>query len=356
MLDLAPFGVPHILRAGFDFKSIKQTDLKYGMRLTGERDKTIAFVFGEDTIVNYNVLEKLGEGTYGITYRVAAPDGDEYAIKTIKGKLTDKREFLAFIKECIIQLLVVEASKGLDAGPYAPKIYEICYDADNGEGFVRSELMRNTLENLVSANSRRANDILVPDCLLQVANMMDDLQKSLLFNHRDMKGDNIMYIKMDDDTRYYRLIDFGMSCLTWQGLKISGSSWFDERHSCFRKERDLSQLYFYIQRYLDKYLSDELLVRIQDTIVANIGDDHACKMYKLCPANGLRKWKNIYNFVNRRNVNIPGGAPNFVKSNMTRFLDGKKFKSPRRTLRRHRVRRNRAAEAAEVSNNTDETI
>ena len=346
-----------MLRAGFDFKSIKQRDLKFGFRLTSERrGPTLSFVFGDDeeTAVEYKIVEKLGEGTYGITYKVSDPDGNEFAVKYIKEKLTDKAEFRAFIKESIVQLLVVEVSKDKMNGPYAPKIFEICYDDENGEGFVRSELMRNTLENLVAANSYEANDMIVPNCLLQVADMMDNLQKSLLFNHRDMKGDNIMYIKTEDDKRLWRLIDFGMSCITWQGLKISGSSWFDEKHSCYKKDRDLSQLYFYIQRYLHKYLSDSLLRRIQDTIVANVGDDHKCKMYKLCPANGLRKWKNVYDFVNRRNVNIPGGVPDFVKSNMTRFLEGKKFKSPRRTLRRHRIHRNAAAAGAGVESNTEE--
>jgi serine/threonine protein kinase len=350
--DLTPFGVPHVLRPGFDFKSIKQADLRYGMRTEDARGRTVSFVFGEDSFTVYRVLETLGEGTYGVAYKVVAPDGELYAMKYIKEKLTDKKEFIAFIKECIIQLLVVEASKTKHDGPYAPIIYEICYNEETGEGYIRSELMRNTLENLVSANSQKANDMIVPDCLLQMSTMLDDLQKSLLFNHRDMKGDNIMYIKLEDDVRLFRLIDFGMSCITWHGLKISGSSWFDEKHSCFRKQRDLSQLYFYLQRYLHKYLSDELLFRLQHTIVANVGGRHVCKMYKLCPAHGLKKWKNVYNFVDRANVDIPGGNPNFVKGNMTRFLEGKNFKSPRGTLRRERVHRNRTrrADTADAGN------
>jgi serine/threonine protein kinase len=352
--DLTPFGLPHILRPGFDFKSIKQSDLRYGMRTKDSHRRTISFVLGDDSISQYRVLETLGEGTYGVAYKVVAPDGQLYAIKYIKEKLTDKKEFLAFIKECIIQLLVVEESKAKTGGPYAPIIYEICFNDETGEGFIRSELMRNTLENLVSANSQRANDSIVPDCLLQMSTMLDDLQKSLFFNHRDMKGDNIMYVKLDDGARLFRLIDFGMSCITWHGLKISGSSWFDEKHSCFRKERDLSQLIFYIQRYLEKYLSDELLYRLQHTIIANVGGTHVCKMYKLCPAHGLRKWKNIYNFVDRANVDIPGGSPNFVKTNMTRFLDGKKFKSPRRTLRRRRVHRNTRRNTIRKTANTEE--
>lgn len=350
--DLTPFGVPHVLRPGFDFKSIKQTDLRYGQRLKGVRGNTLSFIFGDDTDseVRYDVVDKLGEGTYGVTYEVSGPDDKHYAIKYVKEKLTDKKEFIAFLKECIIQLLVVEVSKSKPSGPYAPYLYEICYDDAVGEGYIRTELLRNTFEHLVSANDPKANDAIVSDCLFQLSSMLEDLQSTLLFNHRDMKGDNIMYVKNLEGDRFYKFIDFGMSCITWQGLKISGSSWFDEKHSCFRESRDLSQFLFYIQRYLSEYLSDELLYRIQQSIVAKVERRHTCKMYKLCPEYGLRKWKNVYNFVNRRNVNIPGGTPNFVKSNMTRFRAGKKFKSPHKSRRVRRTSKKAAAGAGALEN------
>lgn len=352
--DLTPFGVPYVLRPGFDFKSIKQTDLKYGKRLKGPRGNTISFVLGESED-KYTVTDKIGEGTYGVVYEVESSDKKRYAIKCIKEKLTDFAEFIAFIKETIIQLLVVEVSKDSPNGPYAPQIYDICYDADTGEGYVLSELMYNTFENLVSINTLGANDSIVPDCLLQISTIIKELQASLLFNHRDMKGDNVMYIK-EDGLHLYCLIDFGMSCITWHGMKISGSSWFDEKHSCFKKDRDLSQFIFYIQRYLDSHLSNELVYRLRQTIIANIGRRHTCKMHKLCPEYGLRKWKNIYNFVDRRNVNIPGGTPIFVKSNMTRFITGKKFKPPRKTLRRVRIRPNRVSTVTYVDSDMESAI
>ena len=110
--DLTPFGVPHVLRPGFDFKSIKQTDLNYGMCLKGVAGNALSFIFGEseDTATEYRIVEKLGEGTYGIGYKVVDPDGKFYVIKYIKKTLSNSVRFVYFLKECVIQLLVVEAS------------------------------------------------------------------------------------------------------------------------------------------------------------------------------------------------------------------------------------------------------
>jgi serine/threonine protein kinase len=337
--DLTPFGVPHMLRPGFDFKSIKQTDLNYGMCLKGVAGNALSFIFGEseDTATEYRIVEKLGEGTYGIGYKVVDPDGKFYVIKYIKKTLSNSVRFVYFLKECVIQLLVVEASKDKLNGPYAPQIYEICYDNETGEGFIRSELMRDTLANFIDAHSQRRNDILVPNILIDLSTMLKDLETTLLFTHRDMKGDNLMYIKRDDK-RLFRFIDFGFACITWNGMKIDGDSYTEDKSSCFKKDRDLSQLLFYLVRYHKSVLSDELLYWLEQSIIANVGPEHKCKMYKLCPAFGLSKWKNSYNFLNRANVSVPGGTPNYIQYSMIRFLEGKKFKSPRHTLRHVRNR------------------
>jgi len=329
-LDLTRYGIPHVLRAGFNFNVIKHSDLRKGVRrvspISGE---TRSFTLGDGAdAIKYSVLESLGEGTYGIAYRCRAPDGEEYAIKFIKEKLGEKAELITFLKECIIQILVVDASKLKATGPYAPRVYDICYDSEHNEGFIRSELMKNKLDNLVGAFTPEENDLFLPDALKQIATMIGDLQASLEFNHRDMKGDNIMYIRNASGERLMRLIDFGMSCITWNGLKISGSSWFDAAHSCFKRDRDMTQLVFYIQRYHGTKISDELLTRLQLIIRASVGGRHKCDMHKLCPAHGLKEWLDVYNFVDRANVKVPGGKPNFVALDMQRFIDGEAFKSP----------------------------
>jgi serine/threonine protein kinase len=325
-LDLTPQGVPHIIRAGFDFKTIKVGDLRKGSRSLNSDRKTDKFTING---IDYAVLEELGEGTYGIAYKTQAPDGKKYAIKYIKDKLSESTYFIDFLKECIIQILVTEFSKDQTNGPFCPRILDICYDETKDEGYVRSELMINTLDNLVGIMTPEQNNVVVPDALKQIAIILGFLQKELKFNHRDMKGDNIMYARSGDvRTRAMKLIDFGMSCLTWQGMVLSGSTWFDARHSCFKKDRDMAQLVYYIQRYQGSKLSPALLSRLQRLILANVGRGHKCEMEKLCPVYGLTDWKSVYDFVDRSNVRIPTGTPEFVEKNMARFMKSEPFVSP----------------------------
>jgi serine/threonine protein kinase len=329
-LDMSPAGAPYEIKAGFNFGLVKQSDLRPGTRTTHpDTGQTVSFTLGEGAGIKYRVLEQLGEGTYGIAYKAVGPDGKEYAIKYIKDKLDKMEYFVDFLKECAIQMIVVEATKTQVNGPYAPTIYDICYDTATKEGYIRSALLRNTLDNLITALKPEQNNAVVPDALKQVAKILEFLGTNYRFNHRDMKGDNIMYDRSADGrTRAMKLIDFGMACLTFAGMKIAGSKWFDDKHTCYKKDRDLSQLVFYIQRYRASNLSAPLLRRLQLIVRANVGARHKCKMDKLCPAHGLSEWKNVYDFVDRANVEVPAGTPEFIQTNMQRFLEGKPFESP----------------------------
>jgi serine/threonine protein kinase len=334
-LDLKPYGVGHSLRAGFDFNKIKHSDLKHGaVHKKLLSDEISSFTLGAGSSAQtYTVVEELGKGTYGTTYKVVNDDGAEFAIKKIHEKLTEKKAFVAFLKECVIQILVCKASEDDKFGPFAPRILDICFNTTTGEGFLRTELMRDTLEHLVENSTAAANDIIVPDALKQVAYMLSNLFKTLYFNHRDMKGDNIMYVRSPDGrSRYMRFIDFGLSCITWSGLTISGSTWFDAKHTCFKRDRDMSQLVFYLHRYQKDVLSDELFERLGRILKANVKGRHTCKMGGLCPSHGLSKWANVYDFVNRANVKIPAGEPTFLYSNMVRFMKDEPYKSPAKPL------------------------
>lgn len=327
-LNLRPFGIPGVLKSGFDFDAIDPEELNSGKRNLTISGNTSSFRMKG---VTYTVLNSLGEGTYGKSYLCMSPDGSQYAIKYIKGKLDSKEEFVAFLKECIIQILVAEVSKAQPTGPYAPRLYEVAFDPVTSEGFIRSEQMRNKMDNLVAVLSPAENDLMIPDALKQLATALKFLFKELKFNHRDLKGDNIMYVRSPDGMfRWWRFIDFGMSCVTFDGMKISGSSWFDDSHSCFKEDRDLSQLMFAMYQYYAPYISDRLDARLRKILMANIksGKGHKCSMYKFCPRDRLIKWANIYDFVDRPNVEIPAGNPDFVIANMKRFTDGNAFIPP----------------------------
>ncbi len=51
-------------------------------------------------------------------------------------------------------------------------------------------------------------------------------------------------------------------------------------------------------------------------------------MEKFCPRYRFRTWRNVYDFVDRPNVSIPGSMPDFVAANMNRFMRGDPFVAP----------------------------
>lgn len=327
-LDLEPFGIPGVLRDGFDFEAIDPFDLNSGVRNLNFLGNTRSFRLSG---ITYIAVESLGSGTYGTAYRCVGPDGSEYAIKYIKEKLTDKQDFVKFLKECVIQILVAEVSKDQPRGPFAPIVYEVAFDPVKEEGFLRTQRMRNSMDSLVGALSPAENDAMIADALQQFATSLKFLHTELRFNHRDMKGDNIMYIRSPDDTeRWWRFIDFGMSCVTFDGMAINGGSYFEDSPSCFKKDRDLSQLMLSFYEHYSSVLSPKLMARLRNILIANVksGKDHKCRMYKYCPKDRLKKWSNIYDFLDRPNVEVPAGEPEFVLANMKRFAADKAFIKP----------------------------
>ncbi len=321
--DLHPFGISAKLTPEFDLNKLQNPKiLAKGEHKTNAAGETTSFIMSG---IEYKAIEVLGEGTYGKAFKVRDPAGTEFAIKYMTRRLTAE-EHGGFVQECIINILVVEASKDAPYGPYAPHLYEVAHNAAKNEVFIRSELLKNRFDNIVNAFGPVENDTVVPDALNQVAGMLQYLFTALRFNHRDLKGDNIMYAKSPDGrSRWYRFIDFGMSCITWNGLKISGNQWFDKKHSCFKKDRDLSQFIYYIVMYLSRKLSPALVDHLKKMLTASIGEKHKCVMYEHCPSKGLKDWKSVYNFVDRTNVVIPNADPTVVVQEMGRFMRGEPY-------------------------------
>ena len=282
----------------------------------------------------YTILEKLGEGSYGAAYKATGPDGRMYAVKHIKKSLENHAMLAAFLRECMIQAMIVLYTEGLPNGPYAPRLYNIGYDAVTAEGFLCAEMLHNRFDNLMSVLTQAENNIVVPDALIQLSNILDFLKDVLRFNHRDLKSDNIMYSKRGAE-RLFRLIDFGFSCLTWNGVKVSGSWWFDRevhhgveiKRNCFKVDRDLSQLVFELRMYQQAYLSHRLL-RLFNNILNAVIKGKKCTIVltnpgKLC--TGIRDWKSSYDFLDKSDVHVPYGTPSMIKREMENFLADRPF-------------------------------
>jgi serine/threonine protein kinase len=247
------------------------------------------------------------------------PDHKLYAMKVAS---IEKYKILDFLKECIIQILLAEESRHEPNGPFVPELYELGYDSVKERAFLRSELMDGTLDKLLDKVLPSESDTVVPNMIRSISKIMQFFYTKLRFNHRDLKGDNIMY-KTVQGTHQLKLIDFGFSCLHWKGLQINGSGYFSEWRDCFRRDRDLSQLLFYIVKFYKPVLSNALLDRINKILRTNVGRSRKCVLTKTCKKS--MRWRNTYDFLDRSNVSVPAGNPDIVMEEMTRFLDKKPY-------------------------------
>jgi hypothetical protein len=320
-LNLRPFGIEGTIHDTTELNELNDFEFAPGHHVSIPGTDTIRrFVIDGK---RYNVKEKLGKGTYGVTYKVEDSSGREYAVKiTKKLRGRDKTHFLI---ECITQIVMELGSRDETDGPYVPVVYGVGLDPDTGRGYLCSELMRNTLDSLIDVNGPADNNIVIPDALTQIAKMLDFFYKKFRFNHRDLKADNVMYVKKGA-RRVFKLIDFGFSCLSiprrdTYPLTIKGSSYFDSMRECFKEERDMSQLMYQILDYKAK-MSPELFSRLSDMLVANV-KRHKCRMADGCPLHKMERWKNTYNFLNRTNVRVPFGEPSRVTEQMKLFAEGK---------------------------------
>jgi serine/threonine protein kinase len=321
ILDLKPYGVNFVLEPGVNtINHIHRALINTGVSMLryGD-DRDYMRVKGK----NYTHLKYLGEGSYGTTYSGTGPDGKQYAIKRIHDVYTND-DIITLMKECIQQIIIVEHTKDMANGPFAPILHGIGYNGHGREAFIVSELMTNTVWNLVSSQTKEQNDEFIPGMLSHVAFNLNELQIDLEFNHRDLKTDNLMYLtNPDDGTITLKFIDFGFTCLTWEGMFISGGSYFKYSPKCFRVERDIVQLVTSIVWFHKDVLSHKLQKRLMDIIATK----HGRSTRKL--TQYMTEWTNSYKLLDRNNFVVKAGTPKMVYDEMTRFIEGKPFQGKR---------------------------
>ena len=252
----------------------------------------------------YTLTETLGIGSFGITYK-ATSKNREVAIKKIKPK--DLNGLWDSVKEVLLQILLYDATKNLSDGPYVPEVYEIGYNPDKKSLYIIQEVMDGTLEDLISNRSKEENDIKLLDDFDTIAKQLEWLGTHLQFNHRDLKSDNIMY-KLSPKGYVLRLIDFGLSCMTWKEIHLQAATHlFSASSTCYHPSRDLLSLFIAISYDFRLYLSNKMIKFINEFLKFRIEDENINMLnYKL-------QWENTYNFLNSKNVNNPKARPSYVR-------------------------------------------
>ena len=312
-LDLNPYGIKLIIDP-----SMKSIDSLLTIDIVGQAilERGAILINGE----TYRRGTLLGSGSYGSVYKCSKNTcSEEYALKFIE--LTDIEQFL---KEVIIQILMMKMSENEKNGPHVPRIICVGVDWDNSRGCIISELMEDTVKNLLTKNTKPQKEIDVPFVLNEVAYMLDFFGKTLKFNHRDLKADNIMYVRKKGEI-HIKLIDFGFSCLTWGSLHISTES-YPFVSPCYKEGRDLQQLIYNL--YIGGFkLSDKMYDWLRHLMIVHVsGNDVFLFQNTEIPKAPITHWRNTYGYLNRKNVNTSYTRTQRVRNKAHRYATGKPFR------------------------------
>ena len=197
---------------------------------------------------SYNIGKLINSGSNGSTYEIIDKiNGKKAAIKIIKKskyvKFTPEsvKNFVLF--EAVIQIIIVNVSKGLDipeinlVGPFAPEIYFIVEDTEH-YFFIQERMVDDLFSIIDGKYNLDTNTIKI--IFTQLSAILKFLYEKLNFNHRDLKLDNIMFTYVANKMNI-RLIDFGNSCIeNADGLKILPVG--NHFNYCYKQSRDLSSL------------------------------------------------------------------------------------------------------------------
>jgi serine/threonine protein kinase len=311
-MDLRPYGINIFLTPNTRLDGIRDRDIQQGTR----SGSVVKF---QNTY--YKLIQELGSGSYGTTYRALGEDRKMYALK-----VQQTPNITLLIKECIIHILLAKTSKDQENGPLVPIFYKVAYNEDKDEAYIVSERMEGTLYHFLTNHSKEENDAILPDAIGQITDALTFFGDTLQFNHRDLKSDNIMYTRTPYGAYHFKLIDFGLSCLTWKGMRIQVEGVFDKTHICYKKDRDIPQLLYSLLWFVGRtHLSENLVQRLYAILVSIIKGTKQCSMIDGCMDEGLVGWRSSYFFLNRPNITVPFARINRIKKHMNNFTRGKQF-------------------------------
>ena len=277
----------------------------------------------DGSVATYNKGARLGAGSYGEVFACSkAGDPKEYIVKYIAGSAMRD-----VIKEALVQVIIVEQTQttvklgGALTGPFAPRVYDIGYNAAFKVCYIFSERLPQTLQhfwiNTLAGKSVDAASHIVAQMVMKISIMLNDLYTSLELNHRDLKSDNCM-VRMVGGQPQPCLIDFGFSCIKYGERRIDCN--MTRFQYCGLRRRDMTQLLYEMNRYYPS-MPGPVKDIIKD-ILTFPRNGRVCKMTeKTC----IQGWANTYDFMNHKEQN-PNGHPVVVYNIFNAFNAGLPWK------------------------------
>ena len=257
--------------------------------------------------------QEIGSGSYGHVYKCIPFDKKELVMKEIK--CTKKTHLKSNVKEAIIQIVIAKETATIDLpkheieGPFTPRIYGIGYDEDENKCYILSDKMEDTMDNFIKefpemdTITQAEKDEMLIITLTKTMKMLSILQHAFRFNHRDLKLDNLMF----KETKYGAFdpvfIDFGFSCIKYNGLLISANDRFNHD---FTETRDATQLLYNCGKYSKKAMSQGLYEVLEALLTWNHRGTICSLLDDQC---GVKRWRNTYNFVNTQVGKNPNCTP-----------------------------------------------
>ena len=280
-IDLRPYGLNWTLDIDKPEDYVPAQVIPSIAKATLTEGNKVTFTLFDGTEKSFTMSEELGHGSFGAAYKVAEQiDGIDVVVKSIKHD-AEEGQFKNAVIEFLIQLICAEETKDDEfdgiSGPFVPRVYYIGKNDQNI--YLVSERMDMTLQKALQGD-KKAN--LLPnrklsflrDAIVQIAKILDILERKDRYSHRDFKTDNIM-IKNVNGRPCIKLIDFGFSCLDYKGIHFNSDP-VKLFKKCDVPSRDMSSLFYNILAY--EYLSEHdpyscPIVRIMLALLDRIPDD-----------------------------------------------------------------------------------
>lgn len=244
----------------------------------------------------------LGQGSYSTI--IQAIHEVNNVICTMKLINLRENSIASVLKECIIHCILEKESEHELHGPYVPRFYEVVLDPINNMMILRTERIQDILYYRYKAGTAEENDRVIPRTLAHVAYILDFFYKRVQFNHRDCKPDNFLYNYSPETGEFdLKLIDFTLSCLTWDGICIRAGNYFPQQDTCFHPSRDLTQFLFWLATNTSIPLSRSLQHIFKNLLVFPI-EKTTCNVLAGCSAYGtsFKTWGQSYSFLNNLRI------------------------------------------------------